>query len=411
MLDAPAPIVGAAEHFRIYIEQQLVGAVADAVRVHLEVVRLAPRGHLGEMFARGELQTMMSVLVVVGRLQQGTARPEGAIGVHLHTAHLQPFIGDGTVPGEVGQVRAVAGHHGIDAHLERAFLLHAPDQCDAARVEPGIAHHGEACGETVALRIEQGLPLGGLVGLIEDALEHRHGIVHQQSGEPAVAPYHQAAFDRSRGVQPHAVHGRLVHHRGVAVNALQQYGAVGEQGVQRGIVGIFLHVPEVLVPAAAHDPLLLRMGVGEGFDPAQHLVPSARAVQVHLLLVEPIAQEVAMAIDEAWVDPSPLRIVLLLRPVLVQDLPFGAELHDATIAHGHGLEGAARLVHGVDHGVVHDQVGLLRPVATDEQDKGGEQQGSHAEMKGRKRGQRASNRWWSSTSNGTMKRKGSIGVR
>ena len=166
--------------------------------------------------------------------------------------------------------------------------------------------------------------------------------------------------------------GRRVGHGGVAVHALQQHGAVREEAVQLLPVGQFLLGPVVLVPAAAQDPGLLGMGPGENLYAFQYLLPARGALQVGLLLVQPVAQEVAVPVDEAGVHGAARRVVGLLGGIFIQDLPFGAEFDDAPVLDRHRLVFMPLSVERHDVRVMDHEVGVLVLVRA-----GGEEDGQY----------------------------------
>ncbi len=160
---------------------------------------------------------------------------------------------------------------------------------------------------------------------------------------------------------------------------------VGNGAGERLVRGEARVPPIVLVPAAAEDPGPGGHLASPGGHPPDHLVVRARPHQVHVAQRGPEPEEVGVRVHH----PRDHRV-----PVEVHHPRGGsAEDHRAALrAHEehpaapdrHRLRHGPRVVHGVDPGVGHDQVGgaLLRPRRGGERGRGEREERNRADHGG-----------------------------
>ena len=197
-----------------------------------------------------------------------------------------------------------------------------------------------------------------LCGGIENCLEYRSGIVHEDAGEHPVAHHHLSADNVLAYIQTCNAQRCIIDQCRVRVDALQQHGPIREELVQPGIVRVLLYRPIVLVPAAAYDPFLVRMCFREGCHAGQQIVGTGATDQIHLLRVQAVTEEVAVAIDEARIDPLPGCIVGLLCVVPVADLLLGPQFDYTPVLDGHRFVHLVVPIERNDVRVVYHQIGI-----------------------------------------------------
>ena len=305
MLDAPAMVARGlvAQHARVGVEHDAVAAVADGMRRHLQSA--VPRAAHGGLEAGLVLhqQAAIAGIVAVVLDQRGAAAAQRAVDHQLDAAHVQ-------APGRM-PVRTVAAHRldrvraaagiGLHAHAERATVGEALHQREAVVAGAHVVHAGQAEAGHVLQRAREGLFLPGRVRLRRGRVDQVRGHVDEHARGLAVLAHHQATVGLpvAGEVAVNRAHRGAVGPGGVPVDALQHHGPVGEGGVEHGRGRERGVGPQVLVPAAAHQPGVCRQVAREGLQPLDDLRRVARADQVGLHQRMPQPDQVRVRVDQA----------------------------------------------------------------------------------------------------------------
>ena len=257
-------------------------------------------------------------------------------------------------------------HRPAEHHIQPRLQLSCIDETlvglHGRRIGPGVVDHRQS--EPARFTVGQQNLLFKLLGGDRRNLRRHEAlrVVDQHANRLAFGVSDEASASRiRRGLRDASgVERRLVHERGVAVDAREIDGIIRRDGRQLFVRRPVLHGPVVLVPAPPEDPLagprlrhtlahhLNDLVVAGGAAKVQRLQACTEPAEVSVRVLQPRQQRGALRVDKP-------RLVAAQR----QRVGTAAHQHDAIAADRDSIGVRLRVANRVDPGVVDDECGGL----------------------------------------------------
>ena len=347
----------------VRVEHDPVGAVADGVRVHLQVAAHRPFYDLSEIIGRGDEEARVAGFVAVVCEQGRAPAAERAVHVELDRADREPpgIVEERAGLAEVVQRLPRPADHRVEPNRELLGVGGGAVERDRREVDARFVDAGETVARGLGERpLHPQLPLH-VRRWRDETPDERHRGIDEHSGRATVGVADDAAAV-GIGHRVEAVHeherGR-VRPRGVPVDASDPHGPVGECRVEVGGGGErAVAAPIILVPAAARHPRAVRQREGEALQPLDDILLRDRPHEVGLQERSAEVHEVGVRIDEAGHDRAAPGVELAGIGVGREHVGLGPDGEDQAPVEGERFGGGLRRIDGVNRGVVED--GRLR---------------------------------------------------
>ena len=311
------------------LQGERAGAVADAVHTGL-VSGGGDAQHALLQFARiHQPQPRVRRLVLVRLEELRPAAPQRSIGEQLDRAHREQSLRGLLAPlaHRFVEAFALAVDHRVHAQRKLIALRHSAVGSQGLRTGSRVMHRGDSRGGQCVQRAQDRLFRFRDRRFGNGPPHQVHRGVHQNSGRFSLQRAEDAPAGRIRSSWADACFDErpIVAPERVDVGAIECHRLPRGDGGEQRRAGEAPIRPEILVPAAAADPL---PGGNEG-SVARHAVDAllfrARAIEAHLLQPLAVQARVAMRVDQAG-DRAPfaqldelhvvggIRLALVARP-------------------------------------------------------------------------------------------------